>query len=134
MTAKIFTTGYTGKTLQSLHQTAEELGAMIVDIRFSPHSRNPSFNLANMRKVLGDAYIHMPELGNADYKSNNIRLVNYPAGREKLRALQVPAILLCACKDPKTCHRTHIAQLLKNDGFEVEEIQPPPSPQMVLAV
>jgi len=134
MTTKIFTTGYQGKTLPLLLQLAAERGAMIVDIRFSPHSKNPSFDIANMQKFLGAAYIHLPELGNADYKTNHIRLVNYPAGREWLRQLKVPAILLCACKDPRDCHRTHIANLLKNEGFEVEEIEPPPSPQLVLPV
>ena len=134
MTTRIYTTGYQGKTLPALRQLAAERGAVIVDIRFFPYSRNPSFTKANMQKFLGAAYFHLPELGNADYKTNKIQLVNYPAGREWLRALEVPAILLCACKDPSECHRTHIAQLLKSDGFEVEEIQPPPSPQMVLPV
>lgn len=48
-------------------------------------------------------------------------IVDYEVGKAAVEAMDKPALLMCMCKDPATCHRTHIMQRLAVDGFEVHE-------------
>ncbi|HUW09179.1 MAG TPA: DUF488 domain-containing protein [Anaerolineae bacterium] len=125
MTRRVYTIGYAGRDPYELADLAVSLDAVIFDIRYSPLSRNSRWNLNTLKAICGYRYQHIPALGNRNYKSGPIALVDYDAGRRQILASSNPVILLCACKNPATCHRTLIAQRLREDGFSVEEWQGP---------
>lgn len=121
MTTEIYTAGYGSTAPAILFRILDELGAVLVDIRYSPYGR-PAWRQPELRKALGYRYIHLRALGNVNYKSGSIRLVNYAAGRDALAKLDRPAVLLCACGNPQGCHRTVVGDMLRADGFNVIEL------------
>lgn len=123
----VYTIGYAGKTPAQIKELAEQLGAVVVDIRFSPFSRNPVWSGKQLRLSLGDRYVHLRAFGNANYKGGPISIVDYAAGKAFLLDMDKPAILMCVCKDPLTCHRTTVAAKLLADGLEVTELDRPAS-------
>lgn len=129
---KIYTLGYSGRTPQELKAIVESLDANLIDVRYSPASRMPQWSGLRLRQLFGDRYTHLRQFGNVNYKNDGpIQLVSYEAGREALRGAfsDRPIILMCVCSDPAICHRTHIANLLRQDGFEVAEWLPVPLPR-----
>jgi uncharacterized protein (DUF488 family) len=121
MTRQVHGIGYNGRTLDDLRRIVEDLDAYLVDIRFAPYSRNPAFRKAALDKAFGDRYRYLQTFGNRNYKGGPVNLVDYTAGRAALEALDKPALLMCMCKDPASCHRTVILERLAQDGFVVQE-------------
>ncbi len=113
--------GYSGRTLDELRHILEQLEAVLVDIRFAPYSRNPDFRKPHLETVFGDRYLYLRAFGNRNYKGGPVDLVDYEAGKAALEVLDKPALLMCMCKDPATCHRAVVLQRLAEDGFEVQE-------------
>jgi uncharacterized protein (DUF488 family) len=64
----LYTFGYSGKQPEELHTLAEQLDALVADIRFSPRSRVPHWNGGSLVRRLGHRYRHLPALGNRNYK------------------------------------------------------------------
>lgn len=113
----LYTAGYTSLTPEELLDTAERLHALIVDVRLKPWSRwAEKWNKTNLIEVWKDRYLHMDALGNLNYKGDMgkgvIMLNDVENGTTRLAVLlkTQPVIILCACKDHKTCHRTTVAQ------------------------
>jgi len=124
MTQKVYTMGYGGQKLPLVQKAVAELGAVIFDIRYSPRSRNPTWNGANLRRVLGARYRHVKAFGNRNYKGGPVEIVDYEAGKKAVEQCGRPVILMCVCRDYQRCHRRNIAEQLRADGFEVEELDP----------
>ena len=137
----VYTFGYGGKTPQELANTAASLGAVVVDIRFSPRSRRPEWNGGQLRDFLagqGVRYAHAKPLGNENYKGGPIKLYQPDLGVKVVQALldTQPVLLLCACREVATCHRLTAAELLQERlgvnvvhlpfGFVAEAEPPPP--------
>ncbi len=64
--------------------------------------------------------------------------MDFEAGVRAIAANPRPVVLLCACADPSTCHRTAAARLLAERGFTVTELREaahphnhPPPPRSV---
>jgi uncharacterized protein (DUF488 family) len=121
MTATIYTIGYGRRQPQEIFDLVNSLGAVLVDIRFSPWGR-PGFKGFELSRALGDRYLHVKALGNAEYKTGGMRIADYAAGKAVLAALERPALLLCACAEPGGCHRTVVGEMLQEDGFAVSEM------------
>ena len=119
--------GYRGWKPAAIQQISAELGAIVVDVRFSPSSRAPQWRQGYLQKLLGDRYVHAPELGNRNYRGSTIEIADLPAGLARIEALGQPVILMCACPDPAICHRTVIAEALRQRGHQVKELCPPAS-------
>jgi len=101
MSNQLYDLGYNDlKKAEELAQIAESLGAIVADIRFMPHTRNPEFSHKHLMEVLGENYVHVGELGNANYKgAGGIELANVEAGMAIMRGLLAnkPVIIMCAC-------------------------------------
>jgi hypothetical protein len=130
MTTTIYTTGYQGQKLELLEAFLEANDADLFDIRFKPWSPNPQYTKSAFAHRFGDRYRHLIELGNRLYKTESIEFVDFEAGVRQIAANPRPVVLLCACSDPATCHRTAAARLLRERGFTVTELRAaaPPLP------
>ncbi len=124
----VFTAGYTGRTVAQLLEAAQTLNADVMDIRFSPRSRNPVWSGSRLAESLGDRYRHLRAFGNANYKElegPGTVLVDAEEGVRAVRSTLESGrnvILLCACKDPAGCHRTDVAALLRSRDIECDEL------------
>ncbi len=127
MTTQIYTIGYGNNAPERIYQLVSELGAVLVDIRFSAWGK-PGYKKFELQRALGDRYQHVPALGNAAYKTGGMQIADYAAGKAVLAQLDRPAILLCACNSPDGCHRTVVGAMLAADGCTVVELHPTTTP------
>ena len=114
MLHKLYTYGYSGRTPHKLQTLAEQLAAVVADIRFNPRSRIPDWSGGRLQKLLGDRYRHLPALGNRNYKGGPVEFVDLAAGIVEVGQLlrQQPVILLCVCADVQRCHRLPAAEAI----------------------
>lgn len=120
---RIYTTGYSGKRITSLPDLLRRLDAVLFDIRYSPNSRVPHWRQGALEELLGSSYLHVPALGNINYKTGGEILINdLERGIRTIRAEQKSIVLLCACEDAARCHRSVIARSLGDLGMTVEEL------------
>lgn len=119
----IYTTGYTEKDVADLPDLLENLDAILVDIRFSPHSRHLIWTKNYLSLLLKKRYRHIPQLGNRTYKEGKIQIQNLELGIRLLSDLDHNAVLLCACKNLNECHRFVVMNELLKRNFTVEEIK-----------
>jgi hypothetical protein len=128
----VFTIGYAAKgvTPARLKATCTRLGAVVVDVRYSPKSwHRPEWSRRQLGEVLGDSYRHCPALGNANYRKLDapIRLADPAKGAREVADILVhqPVILLCACFAPTVCHRSVASSLIhKLYGAPVVHLYP----------
>ena len=116
MATELYSYGYIGTSPADLLALVERTGAVVFDVRFRPLSRDPRWCKGNLQRLLGERYFHVKAFGNPAYKEDRIELVDFEAGALLVEASPHPVILLCACRDPKTCHRTVVATLLCDRG------------------
>jgi len=127
MTRQVYTLGYSGRKLHEIEAFVEEKQAILFDIRYSPRSRNPTWNEGNLRKTFGARYKHIRALGNANYRGNSVRIENFDAGLRAITQSGRPVILMCACKEYEHCHRSVVADRLRELGFSVSELDARPT-------
>ena len=126
MTQTVYLAGYQSMKLDQLAAFMAEHGADLMDIRHSPWSPNPQYTKGSMQKRFGEHYAHLPELGNKLYRTGGMEFVDMDEGARLIAAHPRPVILLCACADAASCHRTAAGRELARRGFTVEEISPRP--------
>ncbi len=131
MTTQIYTIGYGQSHPSRIEALLDQFGAVLVDIRLNPYGK-PGWKGWELQRTFGDRYIQIRKLGNAEYKTGGMRIVDYEAGRQVLASLDRPALLLCACHAPEGCHRTVVGDLLRRDGFTVTELNGPATNQTSL--
>ena len=119
----IYTIGYVGRKPEELKKLAEELDAIVLDIRFSPLSRIPHWNGEALSKLLRLRYRHVPSLGNLNYKNGGpIMIADYRLGRETIIQQSRNVILMCVCKSLGLCHRRVVGDFLRREGIEVKDL------------
>ena len=105
---------------KTLARAVKKLGAVLVDVRFSPSARNPHWRKPYLEKLLGQNYRWLKEFGNEGYKSGTTKL-HYPEKGvqivEKLLETQ-RVILMCGCWNREKCHRVDAVKLL-TDAFDI---------------
>lgn len=109
---KLYTYGYHGGDLSRLTRLMEQ-GAVLVDCRYQPFVQAPGWSRGELKERYGAQYIWMKALGNINYKGGPIQLANEREGVCRVRDGMThgnTVVLLCACKDPATCHRTYVAE------------------------
>lgn len=111
----IYTFGYLGRTPEELARAAHEHDAVVVDTRYNPTSRLAVWRQGALTRLLGADYLVVRDLGNVNYRVGTPIVIAAPEqGLPIVEALLAdqPVILLCACRDGATCHRTVVAQML----------------------
>jgi uncharacterized protein (DUF488 family) len=121
-------TGFGYATLDSPKALRELLGDSVeevIDVRINRYSRIPAFSTKTEQTVeaAGYAYVALPELGNAGHRDGGpMRLVDprqVSAIVELLRVGRNVAVM-CACANPKTCHRRMVIELARRAIPELE--------------
>jgi uncharacterized protein (DUF488 family) len=137
---KVFTIGYGGIEPSTFVQTlVDQSIRSVVDIRIWPMRANMgAYTMARssdkgiyaLLARAGISYFSFLELGNpfkdlSDWKSKYRRLIE-SAGTlviERLTDIPAPLCLLCAEKRPEDCHRSILAEFLRQCGHEVHHIE-----------
>ena len=129
----LFTIGYEGGTPDQLVQTLRHSGVTrVVDVRQIPLSRKPGFSKSSLSAFLeprGIEYVGFPRLGTPPairkpYKQKGdfarlkrdylayLRTQGPEIERLRELAAQGGCVLLCFERDPATCHRSILAEVL----------------------
>lgn len=123
----VFTTGYTDKNVRHLPILLHNLNAVLVDIRFNAVDSQIQWGKDYLKLLLKDKYRHVPSLGNraeddGGGDASRISIQNLNLGIRILTDLKVNLLLMCRCRFEENCHRRLVAEKLREDGFEVGEI------------
>ena len=119
---KIYTTGYGGKNIADLKSMLGALDAVLIDIRFAPHSEILHWRKVYLKVLLDRKYLHVPNLGNRTFKEDKITIQNLKLGIETILNLNKNVVLMCGCEKSENCHRLTIAGELMKQGIETEEV------------
>ncbi|MBK8467700.1 MAG: DUF488 domain-containing protein [Chloracidobacterium sp.] len=101
------------KKAEELLQVTKALNAVIADIRFMPHTRNPEFSQKHLQEVLGARYAHIQALGNKNYRGEGAtEFADVEKGVAELHGLMEKGnvIVMCACWKRSDCHRLDAAE------------------------
>lgn len=124
----LYTIGYSGQTLAGLRAHLNDLGAVLVDIRYSTRSRVKHWRGPELQAYFGDRYWSLACLGNENYRGGPIKLADPALAVAPMRtALHAqPVILMCGCPDVQECHRKDAAAFLQEQlGVRVVHLPPP---------
>ena len=138
---KIYTIGYSPHTPESfLNLLRQHRITAVVDVRSTPYSAHrPEFNMEQLRSFLkenGVQYVFMGDMLGARFEDDsvyidgvaNYNLIakhdNFLSGIERLKkgSLKYSIALMCAEKDPITCHRTILISRNLKEYFDVYHI------------
>ena len=114
------TIGYRGRSFSGLVDLLREHGvAVLVDVRYAAETRQKAFAKSTLSKRLpaeaGIEYVHCQALGNRNYRSGPINIVDLDAGAEQVERLVAEhrtVAVMCACRAVQGCHRSEIARAL----------------------
>lgn len=118
---KIETIGYAASDAEKrIAEFLKQEGAALVDIRKMPRSRYYwKFNEQHLRGLYPGQYIHIPQLGNVNYKpedrAKGIQIADPEPGVKHVAYLLEqghPIMLMCACKNYENCHRKVVYELV----------------------
>ena len=121
----IITCGYGGKSRDRLWAWVKRHDAVVVDIRFSPISRDPQWNGRELCKAFFGRYEHCAAWGNRNHanKTLPVDIADFDYGWEKVDALRSGpdgrrVVLLCGCPQLVGCHRHTIASMIHDKTGE----------------
>lgn len=120
---KFYTTACAGKDINDLKPMLDRLGAVLVDVRFSPTSEVMRWRQIYLKTLLREKYHHVPQLGSRAFREGRNQIQNLDLGIRILLSFNSNAILMCGCADLKMCHRRVIAQELRRKEYEAEELE-----------
>jgi uncharacterized protein (DUF488 family) len=134
MSGRLYTVGYATWTLDALTRQIEGLHALLLDIRYSPNSRQPQWRRRALAAHFGERYVHVQALGNVNYRGGEMLISDYDAGKPLVQSFLAAGrnvILMCACARVAQCHRHSVAHRLEEDlGLgPTEHLQPPTDPR-----
>ncbi len=112
----IYHAGYrTPGTLELIDQAlADHPELILIDIRYTPESKNSQWTKSAFFKRYGDRYIWLKDLGNINHKEpGKICIAQPEKGIATLQGLlkEHAVILLCGCPEYENCHRKSIIEL-----------------------
>ena len=125
MKSKVYTAGYNNFLSDTFQKKVDELNAIIIDIRYNPYSFSPFWQKEYLSRRYQDKYIHIPELGNKNYKTSGIKIADWEKGLRYLIEIfkeNKNIVLMCACEELEKCHRAWIAQKLET-MFDISVVE-----------
>lgn len=114
-TRTVILLGYEGRQPAALVAAVETLNATLLDIRYSPYSRNPVWTRRALAEALGDRYRWVKPWGNVLYRSSatDCQIADFTAGLDVWDQEPRPTtILLCRERRSLECHRRVVADML----------------------
>lgn len=117
--------GYAGWAFAELYEWLQARNALLADIRLVPLSRDQTWRKYALQRALASRYEWIPALGNINYKSGGpIALKDAEVGLSRLHQLLTayPVVVMCACRDAKSCHRIVVVDHLQKAGVEVHAL------------
>lgn len=123
----IYTLGYLNFLSSDFQKIVKDKDAYIVDIRFSNYSFMPFWTGNYLLRNFNNRYVHLKELGNKNYKNENLKIEIFDAenGIKRIKKLleRNDIILCCSCRDYSSCHRKIVSGIIKDKlGIETKEI------------
>jgi len=141
----VYTVGYEGRQVDSFLNLLLRAGIKaLVDVRKTPLSRRYGFHrstLSSLCSHVGVEYTHLPEFGIpselrrgldcddaydrlfATYRHEVLPELQAELDSLASRMAETPTALMCAEKDPRHCHRTHLAAAVSGlCGLPVHDI------------
>jgi len=115
----IYTIGYRQWEPEQLYAKVRELGALLVDCRWSRRTRRAAWSGRAFEEALGKGYLHIREWGNPRYKTGRLEVSDFATGANRLEHVlnlsgetRRRVVLMCACEDLAKCHRLVVAARL----------------------
>ncbi len=129
MIGTLYTLGYAHPdTAPKVEHLMRQENILLVDIRLQPRSRwSAAWNRSALTARYGRRYVWEQRLGNSRYqhREEEIQLGrgHSDAVREAAHLLLqgTSLILLCACRDARTCHRSLVAKLIQDAVQALQE-------------
>ncbi|MEP6755181.1 MAG: DUF488 family protein [Chthonomonadales bacterium] len=122
----IYLAGYSGRKPDELKRVAESADLHIIDIRMNQRSRVPHWNVRELKALIGARYHWCGALGNVNYQGGEIQIFDSGEGMDYVEAVMElhseDVLLLCACEERNSCHRTVVGKMLFERGHEVQEL------------
>ena len=126
------TIGYRGRSFSGLADLLREHGvAVLVDVRYAAETRQKTFAKSTLSKRLpaeaGIEYVHCEVLGNRNYRSGPINIVDLDSGVEEVERLAAghgTIAVMCACRSVQGCHREEVSRALseRNPDWTISHI------------
>ncbi len=120
---QVYTLGYAAPgSEERLLQLMSDVSMVLVDIRLCARSRwYHQWTKRRLQERFGERYVHVPELGNVNYRQRGqpVMLRDAEAGLQRVRDLLgagYSVVLLCACVRYDRCHRSLVAERLVASG------------------
>jgi ASCH domain len=126
--ASVIPFGYSNGGVQEIERLMSLPDTFLVDIRYSPHSNWQAFNHPALQARFGKRYVHLRELGNVNYRSDQpIKLASPTVGIARLtKGLEQgrTLILMCGCREYETCHRKVVVDMLREKMPDAQIVLP----------
>lgn len=114
----LFTVGHSNRELDAFLATLEDAGIeLLVDVRSYPKSRWNRFSKPNLAPALdraGVRYVHEPRLGGLrdEPYAEHMGTDGWREAFDRVmaEAADGPTAVMCAEREPRRCHRRHIAR------------------------
>lgn len=122
---KLLLLGYSGHSADEVAGLLDATSSVLVDIRLAARSRLQAYNKGALSQALGTRYVHVPELGNLNYRTGgSIQIADIQQGAARLEQIgHGSLVLMCACRDAISCHRTVVgSELRAARGWPSQEI------------
>lgn len=120
---KFYTTGYAGRDINDLKPMLDRLGAVLVDVRFSPSSEIMFWRQVYLKVLLREKYHHVLQLGTRVFQEGRTAIQNLDLGIKIILSFDSDTVLMCGYADSKTCHHRIGAQGLRRKGYRAEELE-----------
>ncbi len=125
---QVYTIGYSQPGARLVLDTLVwQEGWIVLDIRQVAVSTWADWTERSLIQRYGPSYVHVPTLGNLNYRNHRLPIVLADAATGMQQVMQRLAegrrcLLLCGCKDYRTCHRATVAHLLQQEGVSVTHL------------
>jgi len=127
---RVLTVGYGNRSVDAIWNLVSAAGAdLLVDIRRRPFSGAPGWSKPDLKRKLGDRYMHLASLGNAaDATGDGWTPIDRDAAEVGIAVLRevidggATIALLCGEMDWTGCHRRWVAPAVAGDEWEVAHL------------